>query len=482
MKKTFENQWQEVLSNTDISAPEGSWAWIEAELEKKKRKPVFILWNSNNILKLAAACLVLLGIGTYVFLPNAKTEKISKNTVSQPKNEYKKQIEKVNASEIPIKTTHTQMDKVRNPIENIASFSEIRKTNNTAKENNFARISKIKNTQNQSNINESNGISEIVNSDITEVVAVNNISEITPSNTLEKIEFEKIELAYLQAFTLDHINVKTIQDRSFLSVDEIEPVAKVKSEKSKRWIGIQSGSSPFSPAYNSQTVASTYAAQVDNTAAFNIKTAGSPTADANNSNLPYEQFSGGGSRSFGLEMGKKIRKRWTVGAMLRFSNAHINQKTNVFAINQKTGSVNSYFQSNYLLTADKKDQVFTSVPSESTQSFRYIQVPVYVSYQLPIFSKLDLEFQTGISNDIFLSSKLKGDIVDEVNFTSKNSKYKILNFSGLAGLGLNLKITKNWRAVVQGNFQKALFSGTKGDLDFRPRFMGVNYGFRYEIL
>jgi Outer membrane protein beta-barrel domain len=487
MKKTFENQWQEALSDANIPAPEGSWDWIEAELDKKKRKPVFVLWNTANLLKLAAACLVTLGIGSYIFMPKTKTDNISLNTPAEAtkkgastiKNESSKNILSENTG--PKKDNAVQNVTVKpiNTKENIPQVTGLQPDNLI-----------IPKPENRISLNANKNFSALKSSsEQTETAKIfaeteEHMQIIEKSDELEmrKMETGKVELAYLTPFALEYINVKTIQKRNFLPVEELEQVAEIKSERSNRWIGLQSGNSPFSPSYNSQTLTSTYATEVDNTAAFAVKTIGSPNADAKNGNIPYEQFSGGNSRSFGLEVGKKIKKRWTIGAMVRLSNARINQRTNVFAINQKTGTVNTYFQSNYLSSADKKDQVFTSVPSENTQTFRYIQVPVYLSYQLPIFSKLDLEFQTGISNDVFLGSKLKGDIIEDVNFTSKNSKYKALNFSGLAGLGLNLKISKNWRAVVQGNFQKALFSGTKGDLDFRPRFLGVNYGLRYVIM
>jgi Outer membrane protein beta-barrel domain len=487
MKKTFENQWQEALSDAHIPAPEGSWDWIEAELDKKKRKPILVFWNTAILLKLAAACMITLGIGSYLFFQKTKPENLSLITpvVINP-NKTSASIENEITTTIPIeKTKIVNEDLAQNSKANanntngistqVTDIQEITKI----KSETFSPINENINTSSSKAIPTFESVEKITISQTTEL---NKVSEKSSEVLMDKENIVKTDLAYLTPFTLEQINVKKIQKRSFLPVEEVETTAEVKSESSKRWVGFQSGNSPFSPAYNSQTLASTYATQVDNSAAFSVKTAGSPSADANNNNIPYELFSGGNSRSFGLEVGKKIRKRWTVGAILRLSNAHINQRTNVFAINQKTGTVNTYFQSNYLSSNDKKDQVFTSVPSENTQTFKYIQIPVYIAYQLPIFSKLDLEFQTGISNDVFLGSKLKGDIVEDVNFTSKNSKYKILNFSGLAGLGLNLKISQNWRAVVQGNFQKALFSGTKGDLDFRPRFLGVNYGLRYVIM
>jgi Outer membrane protein beta-barrel domain len=479
MKNTFENQWQEALSDANIPAPEGSWDWIEAELDKKKRKPIFVLWNTANLLKLAAACLVALGIGSYLFFPKTKTEELAVKASTEARTNTQPKVAEENAAAISSENTGPSKTNVASAaivqpektkeIKTVASgLKEIEIENIHAKAQTALKGSRLLNITSK----------PVENEEIIRFVEPVEVAE-----RVGEAVVEKVELAYLTPFTIGHINVKTIQRRDFLPLEEMETVSEIKSERSKRWIGFQSGNSPFSPAYNSQTLASSYAAQVDNSAAFNIKAAGSPTADAaNNNNIPYEQFSGGNSRSFGLEVGKKIRKRWTIGAMLRLSNANVNQRTNVFSINQKTGTVNTYFQSNYLSTTDKKDQVFTSVPSENTQTFRYIQIPVYISYQLPIFSKLDLEFQTGISNDVFLGSKVKGDIIEDVNFTSKNSKYKALNFSGLAGLGLNLKISTNWRVVVQGNFQKALFSGTKGDLDFRPRFLGVNYGLRYVIM
>jgi hypothetical protein len=483
MKKTFENQWKEAFQEADIQAPEGSWEWIEEKLDAKKRRPFLFLWTNANVFKLAAGIILLLGIGSYIYFQKAgeNTEiAVNKNLPKKPE---------VNSS-----TASPSENTIAKPAENIAHNSVEMPEIFTAKRPISRREDETVSTQ-KSEIafpdEVSNTTNTITQSEVENVTQTsinqseNSIAENNLGNNRERISITQnsFSLAILTPIELEKINVKTIQKREFLPVEEQDDLVISKTKSNKSWIGIQTGVSPFSPSYNTQTLASAYAVNLDNSSAYKTlnTVGGAPGMELAYANSPAEQFSNGNSANFGLELGKKIRKRWMLGAIVRISNAKINQKTNVFAFDKQTGRVNSYFQANYLDKVVNNKQVLTSIQTENTQSFRYLQVPFYISYQLPVLSILELEFQTGISSDIFLGSKIKGDIIDDEQFTVQNSKYKALNFSGFAGLGLNLKLSQNWRAVVQGNFQKALFSGTKGELDFKPRFMGVNYGLRYVL-
>ena len=506
MKKTFENQWQEAFKDVDIPAPEGSWPWIEAELDKKKRRPLLLFWAGSNSFKYAAACLVILGLGLYFYnSPKANVAQVAQTEASgQP----------------AVETTMKQADLISGQPEKISSEKEPKITGNGSNElNNATTIAKkpalaFTDKQTEKSNSKISSASLGLNTErATEEysLALKNekISEGQSNNSVDNTEIAKNtaegfpsetsaiinevganpELTYviLQAKSFEAIRVKTVQNMPYLQVDIPENnQSEIAKTSDKMWLGLQSGVSPFNPSYSSQTIAANYFSEVDNSLAYSVKSLAAPSPSGNttitsvsNPNLPYDEFSNGTSRNVGIEIGKKIRKNWTLATVFRLSNAKINQRTNVFSVDKNSGNVNTFYQTSYLNNSKANDQLFTAIPSDNIQRFRYLQIPVFVAYQYPVTSKLDVEFQTGVSNDVFLGSKISGDIIETSNFTARNSKFKLLNFSGLAGLGLNLKVSRNWRAVVQSNFQKAIFSGTKSELDFRPRFLGVNYGLRY---
>ncbi len=520
MKKTFENQWQEAFNDAEVPAPEGSWPWIEAELDKKKRKPFVAFWLNSNAFKYAAAALLFLSIGTYFYIQKSEKPRLAQNKASEgAQTSALPQTPAIPDASVSAKAADLPELAQSNDV-NIADnqattensvFSSIQKVETKSRNSNLAngQIANIKpykrlkesneltlNTgKNMAKTESNNEYSKGNSNEILTVPMETTLSQTTKDNVSDAIVLVEpilaenrtltdINLVFLNSISISPLRVKGVLPRPFLTIDYSTDLAEVKKPKDKLWFGLQSGVSPFNPSMNTESFASSYYGQVDNDAAFSVKTAASPvdpSAQDAKTSLPYEEFSEGRSRSFGIEIGKKIRKRWMLASTLRLSNARVNQRSNVFAINPNTGSVNSFYQANYT-SRTSNNQVITAIPSDNIQRFRYLQVPVYLAYQLPIYSKLDLEFQTGLSTDVFLGSKITGDIIEESSFTNKNSRFRLLNLSGLAGLGLNLKVSKNWRAVIQGNFQKALFSGAKGDLDFKPRFIGVNYGLRYVML
>ncbi len=501
MKKTFENQWQEAFKDVDIPAPESSWPWIETELDKKKRRPFLFLWTSATTFKFAAACLVVVGLGLYMLNQKkevsqlAQTKTTEKNSVTSETKPSETTAEQnvMLPTETPLLPSNSQKSEGLK-INNFPKKAEL--AFSYSKEKNATKPTFIDNSNNSDLHTSGNPVNErnLVNRQVNETKSVDNISQkIDLEIPAETARIKATEpgiaseavLVSLEPKPFEPIRVKAIQKRDYLEVDfPIEKVTDAYVVKNKMWLGLQSGVSPFNPSYSSQAIAANYFSEVDNSVAYSVRTLSAPTSDPSasknsNPNLPYDEFSNGISRNVGFEIGKKLRKNWTLSAVLRLSNAKINQRTNVFSVDKNSGNINTFYQSSYLNNSSNNDQLFTAIPSDNIQRFRYLQIPIYVAYQYPINAKLDIEFQTGISNDVFLGSKISGDIIETSNFTSRNSRFKFLNFSGLGGLGLNLKVSKNWRAIVQGNFQKALFSGTKTELEFRPKFLGINYGLRY---
>jgi hypothetical protein len=163
------------------------------------------------------------------------------------------------------------------------------------------------------------------------------------------------------------------------------------------------------------------------------------------------------------------------------ANAYMS--TNVYAINQNTGEVSSYFRSNYLDSKNSNTQTVLSVNATNKQLYNYFNVPILLNYSIPLIKRLDIEALGGVSGDIFIFGNFDSQNSQSSNLTAANSSFNLLNLSGMGGLRINYDLNKNWEANLGSTYQQALISGVSSEqaLSFKPRTFGINYGVRFKM-
>jgi negative regulator of sigma E activity len=481
MKESFENQWAKAAKNAEINPPAGTWEAIDLMLNKAdKKKSVFFLWNKYTKMGIAASIALFGLVGVLYFNQTNSTGSLAKDASSKTAPLPKKDLSNtaVKGSEsyaTPSPDEQTLVPRSSNNYE--STINEIRSIQKP-----LAASSRA--TANKHTANVKQGEPASVSSiDLLKVEQSTGSTEPILAADQNLKAFNAISYSTMKGKALQEIKVKNILPRNKLAVSEIEFMEVTANKPKKTWLGLQSGYMPFDPSFNGQSHASesssAASANADVSFASQKYATNASLFESNDVNAAVTSYERGPSSNFGVDLGKKINKRMFLASGIRYAHAQVTQNTNSFKLDPLDGTLNTGFEANFKENTEISKSLLSNVTVQNKQTFNYLQIPVYVGYTVPLVKNLDLEFLSGLSNDIFLNSKIEGDLVEAENFTAKNSRFKNLNFSFLAGLGLNLKLSKHLNATVNTSAQKALFSGLEGNIAFKPRFAGINYGIRY---
>jgi hypothetical protein len=474
-----------------VPPPDFVWANIEKELDKKNKKRVAFLWWKNPAILSGIAAALVLGL-TVLFVNNNQTEKISQIIESKdsnkqtdiPNTDKKPQIQKekldVSASKNKFFEENKKADLAT------ISFTKNKKQNNIGRKLNlFQSNRKIGSADASDNGPTTKNMESVKLSNPAKPKGVESYLAV---NDYEKFEFNKLKQKGVKYFA------NRFQPfRSHISVNFEDEVAETKTSKDKMWLGLNSGVAPFNPNFENNGFIGSALASARNDAAFVYKDAEismSPADQTFSSNanllpnsMPESSFRNGRAVNFGFSFGKKIKNRLGIESGLSYMQANAYMSTNVYAINQKTGEVNSYFESNYLDSKNSNTQTVLSVNATNKQLYNYFNVPILLNYSIPLIKRLDIEALGGVSGDIFIFGNFDSQNSQSSNLTAANSSFNLLNVSGMGGLRINYDLNKNWEANLGSTYQQALISGVSSEqaLSFKPRTFGINYGVRFKM-
>lgn len=489
--KSFENQWHEAFKEASVPPPDFVWANIEKELDKKNKKRVAFLWWKNPALLSGIAAALVLGL-TVLFVNNNQTEKISQIIESKDSS---KQIDIKNTD----KKSQIQQEKMDVPASANKSFEENKKADlatisftKNRKQNTIGR--KLNLLGRNRKMGSADASDEGLSPKSTQRIELLNpakpeaVESYLAANNSEKFEINKLKQKGVKYFA------NRFQPfRSLISVEFEDEVAEANTSKDKMWFGLNTGVAPFNPNFESNGFTGAALASARNDAAFVYKAAeismspAGPTSSSSptllTNNMPESSFRNGRAVNFGFSFGKKIKNRLGIESGLRYMQANAYMSTNVYAINQNTGEVNSYFQSNYLDSKSSNTQTVLSVNATNKQLYNYFNVPVLLNYSIPLLKKLDIEALGGVSGDMFIFGNFDSQNSQSSKLTAANSTFNLLNISGMGGMRINYDINKSWEANLGSTYQQALISGVSSEqnLSFKPRTFGINYGVRFKM-
>ena len=492
--KNFENQWKEAMKDASVPPPDFVWENIEKELDRKKKKRVAFLWWSNPSLISGIAAALVLGL-TVLFMYNRQSsENTAQVSAIQVLNEGEENLNKSNESS-KINGKSTDLNHQYKPSKGLKNTDLVNLNASIQQSKQVINgNSKLHSTFNKSSIidNSSENIALInpIASELFNVATQNNEEKsYNTRNENQKSVIDKIKQKGFKNFA------NRFQPfRSHISVDFEDAVAEVNMPKEKFWFGLSSGVAPFNPNFENKGFTGEALSSARNDPAFVTKNADFSMSPSNSSSegnvasflpnsLPENSFKNGTALNFGFSIGKKLKKRLGVESGLRYMQASAFLSTNVYAIDETTGEVNSYFQSNYLDKEVNNTQTVLSVNATNKQLYNYFNVPILLNYGLPIVKNLGVEALGGISGDLFVFGKSDSENKRSSNLTAVNSTFNLLNVSGMGGLRLNYNINKSWEANMGTTYQHALISGVSSDqnLSFKPRTFGINYGVRFKM-
>lgn len=157
------------------------------------------------------------------------------------------------------------------------------------------------------------------------------------------------------------------------------------------------------------------------------------------------------SYTFGLLVNYKINKQWGLQSGLTVSNTNIIiQPKTIYAQPDNTGSIKyrintssgyGYVLPSYISSPVTGDSLYAFT---STHSLQYIGIPLAVSYNITR-GKFNLNTVAGISANFLTSAKLATSVENGIDNSTESVNslqgVKKVYFSGLAGIGVDYKLT-----------------------------------------
>ncbi len=431
MNKSFEDQWKDALGDASQTPPPDIWNRIEAELDSKRRG--FILWRNPRLLSGAAAA-ILIVLSTLYFTQQSPE-------IAQVPKDVQRIVEEKYASE--------------NLSENEAGSISL-----------ALQSAPLQRTLAQ-NYNSSNVIAE------DDVYTVERAV-----NTSAPVEYSSIPAEKLSS---KGVNISS-RDYYLPNVHVDRDLKEQKRNRKGGWFNLSAQNAPFQPNFNAPGLqqAALSAAMNSNPLVIYDKTSlvpGENAAMTSNRNDIQDEFDPGKSFTVGVGVGKKLGKKWGIESGLRYTHATAINKSNVYAFDKNTGKSDSFSFNNYVTDKPTDSEILISVDSKSRHSYHFLAVPVLMSYDVVQLGNFRMQAVAGVSTEFFLKGSVK-NANSEKDFDSSNSKFKPVNFAGVAGLRLSYPVTTNLDLQLGGQYQHYLTSGLEnsGGATFRPSMLGIQLG------
>lgn len=425
--KKIDNLFKNQLKNLEVSPNKRVWNSIETKLKKKKRR-VFPFWIFSG----ATAAILVLGLFLYPFFKDENQHIIPNSDEIITTNPTKK---------TPIDTKIDTLILQNNKIE------QVLKTNQNA-------FVKTKNKEEKTNINKSK----------KEFIALKNPSKKLFLKSYD-VDTNLASNQHIKTIDIDKIIVKKVSKKmdlnAFLSTEE---TPKINAEIAKNW-----------------SVAPTFGILQSNSFSNT-----SPVAEslANTTN-------GENSFSYGLQVGYKLNKRWTIQSgihlqEIKYSNNQITiypsevstTQSVAFKDNNSVSFNNTVTESLSLRTNSFNN--FARSTGNLSQNFGYLEIPIEMKYNFSNNNKIEAQLVTGFSS-LFLD---KNEVVlNTINSSRKGelTNLNTINFSGNLGFDFNYFLNNNWSLHINPMFKAQLNTFKTEANGFAPFNLGIYSGIKYQF-
>ena len=447
--RDFENKWRDAFADAEDEPNEALWLSVENSLAATDG----IVMRGRVVFyqRLAAASILialLLG-GLAVIKWNSGLEKSTLATSKQDENQ------RVDAKEQKAAGNQSGNSSANNNINDKAGNSTI---NKLKLQNPLASRQAGNNVQATPIQVKANGVSDKAER-IQPLSDQKNSTEYTDREITLNNVFAYYDIKLKGKPVFDH------RTSNKLVLSESVVLAKEKKEETDNWWAAIGGSAG---AYSQQSTV--------NGAAFsnlNSPTVASRSQSSTSSNV-------GSSFSFGMTMGKKISKRWTIMTGVNYLTQSVG-----YSSNQAINGTQAYL-------ADFSSQKSVSNPATNfTSSYNlnsvneFVSIPLQAGYQL-VQRKFGLQVNTGVASDIFLRNSLvdpSGKLATYTETAGQNSAYQSINWTGLLGTELSYKISSHYRfSLVPGmrySFQSIVKPSVGSSIN--PLVWDIGFRLRYNI-
>jgi hypothetical protein len=179
--------------------------------------------------------------------------------------------------------------------------------------------------------------------------------------------------------------------------------------------------------------------------------------------------------SYGVNLGKKVAKRWVIVTGLNYLNQSIGYNSNIASLD-----VNNRAQAFVADLNSNSTNLTTTTPYKINSSNEFLSIPLQAGFIL-VDKKIGLQLNAGVASDFFMKNTLideGGKLASYSVGAGDNSAYRTVNWTGLASTELSYRISNHYRvSLLPGlryGFNPVLKSGTTF-----PVIWDVGFRFRY---
>jgi hypothetical protein len=501
-RKKFEDKWRDALRDAEVDPSDKVWSNIELDLERAEMGSY-----RHQILfyrMVAAASLIFAlcagAAGIYFFDQNKSNQQIVMDLL----NEQKQMALNAQTNSTVNKTESNQAVSKVAPSQ--ASLDQSGVTENTEiQSKRIAKSNRIYDAAKTSDKGESTseGDGNPVSDNYVEV------TEVEPSVVGENDAEQSSEFIRDASPQLTYTPTNAFQPEKQKSAEEaeVDPVVSMMAKLEKREEEIRK--EELTKKKNSKSTEKTEGLWTSvgfAAGSFNSRGAGvTPTAQNAGlySNLTtrnaseQEATAPGTTYSIGMNVGKRVSKKWILQSGLSYLNQSSNYtaQTAVSSKDYQTFTPESINAFDRLSSAqespypsdgqaESKATVINTAPYGVNNSVRYLTVPIQAGYLL-IDSKVGLQLNAGISTDLFLQNMKKADGADIETIDEgigEDTPYRAMNFSGLLGTELSYRVGSRYRISINPGVRYPFNSIYKSDLGVKSSPITMDLGLRFRYI
>lgn len=195
------------------------------------------------------------------------------------------------------------------------------------------------------------------------------------------------------------------------------------------------------------------------------------------------------SFTYGVDVGMKLSKHWTVESGVDYSRFSTSSATRWTVADVASGERFPYVVANSeALNYSLSDNV-RPAPIASTavnNDYEFISVPMKVGYRVTV-SKFQFTVSSGVAANLFLGNDISATEEDFANYrvsaSTQGSPFKNLYYSGVLSGGLNYNVLGHYFLSLIPSYSFAISDLTEAEsgISSRPYSFGVNMGVQYQF-
>jgi len=186
--------------------------------------------------------------------------------------------------------------------------------------------------------------------------------------------------------------------------------------------------------------------------------------------------------SVGMNLGKRISRRWLIQSGVSYLNQSIGYTSNFAVVDASYTAMASV--ADYTSLKSFSSVVAVASPYQISSVNEFISVPFQAGYLL-VDKKVGLQLNSGVSTDFFMQNTLtdkSGQLATYSSGSGDTSPFRAVSWAGLLGTEVSYKIAPQYRISIAPGLRYSLGSVLKSDSSpSSPLMWDVGFRFRYNI-